>query len=382
MKICCIAHAADSGGGADRSFVATLDALAAHGLECAVVLPKDGPLVAEIARRRLPHAIVPHLPWLGVWWPPRRRVGRLLRNLRGARQIAQQVRRWGCDLVYTNSLQVPAGALAAALARRPHVWHIREFGIEDHGAMFEWGQTCALRAANALTHSFVVNSKAVAAKFARWIPPGKIHVVYQGVEVRDGPLPDGVAPAARFRCVLAGAIHEGKRQEDAVRAVAELARAGLDLELLLVGSGAYAPYFPVVQALVRELGVGDRVRFTGPVANAFPVMRSADVVLLCSRCEAFGRVTVEGMLAGKPVIGTRSGGTPELIRDGETGLLYDVGDVRALAAQIRRLYEQPGERGRIGAQARQWAEDRFTLRRYGDEMAALLRAAGGPVVSC
>lgn len=94
------------------------------------------------------------------------------------------------------------------------------------------------------------------------------------------------------------------------------------------------------------------------------LLRRADAILMCSKREAFGRVTVEGMLAGKPVIGANSGGTLELIQDGITGLLYTSGDPKALAEKIRYLYENPDTATHVGENAKAWAETSFTRDRY------------------
>ena len=103
-----------------------------------------------------------------------------------------------------------------------------------------------------------------------------------------------------------------------------------------------------------------------------PAIRAADVVLMCSRFESFGRVTVEAMLAGKPVIGAASGGTAELIQDGETGLLYEPGNHDELAMKIEYLFEHPEKRLQLGAAARVWATGRFAQQRYAREVHDLL----------
>jgi glycosyltransferase involved in cell wall biosynthesis len=101
-------------------------------------------------------------------------------------------------------------------------------------------------------------------------------------------------------------------------------------------------------------------------------MRRADVVLMCSRSEAFGRVTIEGMLAGKPVIGSRSGATPELIQDGVTGLIYEPRNYKQLAQKIEYLYANPEKTALMGQQAKEWAMATFGQARYGDDLIRLL----------
>jgi glycosyltransferase involved in cell wall biosynthesis len=88
-------------------------------------------------------------------------------------------------------------------------------------------------------------------------------------------------------------------------------------ELLLVGLGVESEYGQNLREFLEQHGLGDRVHMVGYSKHPLPLMQSADVVLVCARQEAFGRTTVEAMKLGKPVIGSRSGGTPELVQEGE-----------------------------------------------------------------
>jgi hypothetical protein len=78
------------------------------------------------------------------------------------------------------------------------------------------------------------------------------------------------------------------------------------------------------------------------------------------------------MLAGKPVIGSARGATAEIIQDGQTGLLYQWGNIRDLTKKIQFLHDNPKESMHIGGNAQQWAQDRFTQERYGREVLGLL----------
>jgi glycosyltransferase involved in cell wall biosynthesis len=96
---------------------------------------------------------------------------------------------------------------------------------------------------------------------------------------------------------------------------------------------------------------------------------------MCSDAEAFGRVTVEALKSGRPVIGTRSGGTPELICDGVNGFLFEPGNARQLAAALRRLASEPGLLERLSNNASVGTRDRFTLDGYVEEFVDVLSAA-------
>lgn len=372
MKVCFIAACSgtDMRGG-PRSLLETIDTQRQQGVECFVLVPASGRLIEELNSRGIPSAVIPYKGWIeGLNYPAWKRLRKLVWNVFMAVAIAFKIRQWQCDIVYTNTISMGVGAFAALLVGKPHVWHIREFIYEDHGQAFDFGRNFTLRLVNRLSQVCIVNSKAVAQKYEQSIAPSKLKVVYQAVNVTLGA--DLMPRTQNFRCIIVGALVEGKRQEDAIRAIASLVHAGLDIELDIVGEGYYRQY---LQAIVSENNLEKHVRFVGYVDNPFGLMQSADVVLVCSRCEAFGRVTVEAMRAGKPAIGTRSGGTPELIRDGFNGLLYNVADFQDLAEKIRYLYQHPEITKQMGENGRVWAAQQFSQERYGKEIYTLLKIA-------
>jgi glycosyltransferase involved in cell wall biosynthesis len=155
-----------------------------------------------------------------------------------------------------------------------------------------------------------------------------------------------------------------------------LVHTGVRVELLIVGDGD-PQYREYLENIATKNHIEQFIKFYGYADNPFPLMQSADVVLVCSKCEAFGRVTVEGMRAGKPIIGTRSGGTQELIRDGFNGLLYTAEDERELAQKIRYICDRPDLAKQMGENGQQWAAEQFTPARYGKEIYLLLKQLCG-----
>jgi glycosyltransferase involved in cell wall biosynthesis len=363
--------------GGERSLLETVEALRVRGVTCKVLVPGEGPLLDHLRDRGIESRILSYRWWVGpeggAMW---RRALRILRALAWTVPVYLRIRRWGTDLVYTNTLTVPVGAFAAALARCPHVWHIRELGHENNRLVFDLGERRALRIMDRLSAIFLVNSRCVAEKYLDAFGPRKIKIVHQAVRTDWGRVAVKVPPRSGFRCVTVGALSPRKRQEEAIEAVHRLRSEGLSPELLIIGEGD-RDYEVHLRRLVERYGLSETVLFLGKVDSAYPFIEDADVVVTCSRREAFGRVTVEAMLAGRPVIGARSGGTAELIRDGFNGFLYEAGDVGQLAARLRALIERPEEGRKIGAAAREWAAGRFTEERYGGEvMEALLGASG------
>ena len=176
--------------------------------------------------------------------------------------------------------------------------------------------------------------------------------------------------------MLVGRGAPGKGQHLALHALTLLSRAGLDLTLTLVGSGG-PRYDALLASIAARAGVADRVRLVGQVADPTPYVLGADVALVPSRAEAFGRVTVEAMKLGRPVVGAASGGTLELVQDNVTGLLHPPDDSGALADQVARLYHDRALLARLGARAREWATAAFTHEQYAADLTAVLFEAAG-----
>jgi len=129
--------------------------------------------------------------------------------------------------------------------------------------------------------------------------------------------------------------------------------------LRIVGDG---PDRPRLEGLVSSLGLGQQLEFTGLRDDVDDILRETDVFVHPAVWqEALGYTILEGMASGCAVIATRTGGIPELVRDGQEGLLVPPGDEAALETALRRLAEDPELRSRLGASARKRVTDQFTL---------------------
>ena len=380
MRVCFVSHSA-SKGGAELALLELLQGLIMEGVDCKVLVPKKGPLLAALDHLHIEWKIIGYPPWRVTrarrgWMP-----GRILRTVRAlwfAIPMSHIIAKWQCDLVCSNTVTVGAGALAARLARLPHLWHLHEFGYRDPNLLFDLGARRTANLMDRLSAIFIANSYAAVKDYARYINRDRMKVIYQAVTLRDeveSSPSNHAADKSCFTCVIIGSLHIAKGQDEAIRALAELVRRGVDAELLLVGGSGKRFRKALIQQAI-DLNLKQRVKFIGYVENPLPYIRIADVVLVCSRWEAFGRVTVEAMLVGKSIIGTaNSGGTAELIHDEETGLLYEAGNHVELADKIQRLYQLPGEGIRLGAAARIWATGRFTQQRYAREVINVLNEA-------
>jgi glycosyltransferase involved in cell wall biosynthesis len=376
MKICFISHT-EKLGGAERVLFETITILKSRGIDCYILLPKDGEFSQRLLTLGVPFDFVYNSSWV-TWNKPTvwMRVKAVAKIAIGILSTLKKVRRSRCDIVYSNTLSICNGAFAAAILRIPHVWHLHDFP-GYHGISFYFGRRFSLRMIGALSAICITVSKHLSEICAPYIDSSKLMTVYPAMRMVEMPAADGklVGKKARgrFQCVIVGGLVPTKRQEDAVRALGYLHRNRVDADLTIVGGGDLT-YRKALEEIAASDSVCDRVHFTGAVTDALPFMQESDVILVCSAQETFGRATIEGMLAGRPVVGARAAATPELIRDGVNGLLYTPGDSRDLGERIKMLYDDPVLAHGLAERGRTWARTFYTEERYAREILSVLTA--------
>jgi glycosyltransferase involved in cell wall biosynthesis len=283
------------------------------------------------------------------------------------RRLARTARDY--DLLYANSEKAfVVAALAGAVARRPVLWHLHDILSAAHFSAINIRAVVLL--ANAFSARVVANSEATAKAFiAAGGNASKVHVVYNGFD----PLPFAAVTEAEARTVreelgvreaplvgVFGRLHPWKGQHVAVDALARLT----GVHAIFVGDALFGEeaYVRAVQHRVRERGIEDRVHLLGFRADIPLLMRAVDVVLHPSVApEPFGRIIVEGMLAGRPVVAARAGGALEIVRHDMTGLLVAPGDDAVIADAVATLVADPSRRATMGHAGRERARQLFNI---------------------
>ncbi len=311
-----------------------------------------------------------------------------VRDLRAMLRLAQLIRRERPTILHTHTAKAGAvgriAALLAGSARPPIVVHT----FHGHVLRGYFGRIT--------TFGFRT--------LERWLARATTSLIAVSPEVRDDLVALHVAPASKFTVVRLGidlgrrvdnddaqrresrrqmGLHEDafvvgwvgrmtavKRTERVVDALQKLVERGVDAYAVLVGDG---PDRDRLERHAHELGVIKRCLFLGYQEDVAPFYDAIDVLLLPSINEGTPVSVIESLAAGRPVVATRVGGIPDVVRDGVDGFLVDSDDPDALAAPLAELAADPQRRARMGEAGRSRVVERYAVERLVDDVDTLYR---------
>jgi glycosyltransferase involved in cell wall biosynthesis len=325
-----------------------------------VILAEDGPLAPMLTAQGLSVEV------LGAGEASRRlskdrvRAGRVppaavAQSLLYTLRLARRLRRLNPDLVHTNSLKASVwGGMASRLAGVPVIFHLRDRLAKEYLPVHAvWLMRSACRW---LPVAVIANSHSTLATLGR---PSALRAVRRTVipdsVSRNGPAvrqtePRGSEP---LRVGIVGRLAPWKGQDVFLRAFAEAFPGGAEQAVIvggaLFGEDTFANRLP---RLVESLGLSGRVEFVGFTEDVNSQLTTFDVLVHASVIpEPFGQVVLEGMAAGLPVVAAGAGGPSEIIKHGLDGLLYEPGNVSALAGLLKALSDDPAWRRTLGLAA-------------------------------
>jgi glycosyltransferase involved in cell wall biosynthesis len=373
--------------GANLSMLSTAEALRQHhGIHPVFLVPANGPVLGRLEQQGFSFLVIQARGAVndGSRWSRAKALGRLAYNVRQARLAACQLRPLAVDLVYVNSLTNQMGLLLARLLQKPFVVHLREYGWEDYGFRHDF-DTSLLPCLLARSSQTICISSDLQQHHLSQFPstrPDRTAVIYNGIgsarefeeafRVRAQHLSS--TKSDRVEVGLVGYIAPTKGHETGLRAFAQLISQGLNMRLNVFGEGPDTEVHRL-KTLAHQLGVSDRVIFRGHMDDTEQIYSELHVLLMCSKREAMGRVTVEAMSRGVLVVGHSAGATQEIISHGMNGFLYEgFENADGLAkAMLDAMNPATGERIRI--RAHQDALKRFTTEINGQQIHAVIRDA-------
>jgi glycosyltransferase involved in cell wall biosynthesis len=359
--------------GAEHVWLGYLPALAAPGNAAHAFVSTNNPrLIRALEARRTPYtasaAFSPRM--IEVTLQPAALAAYARAFTRVRRELCAVIARERPDVLH--SLSFPA-CLYAALASRatgvPQVWH-------EHNIKRIHAVNTRLYRFVASTCAWIVGpSKAVTDNIGRaGVPPAKLVPLYNGIDLRDFAPDDARAAAVRAELGwptgvpvvgLFGQMLPHKGHRILIDAAAAIRARAPGTRFVFVGALENPPYEAELRQRIAAHGLTDVFTFTGWRSDVPHVMRAVDVLVVPTTSQEPAALSLmEGMAMGRPLVASRTGGTPELIVDGETGLLFPPGDGSAMAEHVVTLLHQPDLRQRMGAAGRSRMEHHFTVERH------------------
>lgn len=349
--------------GANRSMIGIIEYVKEWGVTPFVILPKHGPVEMTLSDDNIPFKIIPSAIWVNPGDPfPKNEVKRLTKwiiNILADIRVRSYCKKNKIELIHINTVSNPVGARYAYKKGIPLVWHIREMVEKDHNWKF-YNDKKTYEILNKASKVIAI-SNSVANRFAPFLKDN-MTVIYNGIKCKNNiAIKRNILGDSTVKVTCAGRILPEKGQMEALKAFCMIKKFTKENIILnLYGDVGDKKYYNEILEYTRENNLEDCVIIHGYCSNMNEIWSSADIAMVCSAAEAFGRVTVEAMMGGALVIGSDSAGTTELIEDMKTGLLYRQGDIDDLANKLSYALKHIDEMRDISERGQQYMVDNMT----------------------
>ena len=358
MKILFMASDNSHVSGAFRCMAELCGLLRERGVAAAVILPHYGSGAGLLTQKKIPYTYIESKDWGYELKKDHNLLERLKffialqQNHKAKRELMQLIRTYSVSLVHCNTTYTYIGAKAAKACGVPYVWHLRE-NMENQGYRI-FAKKKAMRllegSAQVIAVSQYIKNLRI---FKGW---EAIQVVYDAVEKEGASVNSReIFENKTIQMVIVGAITPFKGQKELIKACGILLKRNMtDFRLQIVGKGERS-FLEELKKEIESCHLEEKVVFTGTSSNVYELYEKSDIAFTCGAKEAYGRVTIEALLSGCFVIGIRAGATPELIKEGETGVLYEAGNPEELAEKIIQAAKNPELSRRIAKAGQEYA---------------------------
>ncbi len=343
MNIAVFYHDNDMYSGASRSMLSLMEDWKKEGNNVIVFLPKKGTMFQNIREKQFSVYEIPHFRTrincgrgmiyrgvskvLGV-------LSYLHLKLYVSMKISRIIDKENIEVLYSNTTATTVGYELKKKTGLPLVWHVREFGIADQNCEYVFGRKRLLNKLNC-ADLVVFISEAVKKAYMNGLTQPKQIVAYNDISSTFDSFVERKWNKKTLTALSVGSIIPGKGHKYVIDAVLELHKRGKNIALKIAGKGK--EYERELKDYLNQNDVDHIVEMLGQVDDMKQLRADCDIGIVASEMEAFGRVTIEGMLSGMVMIGSDSGGTSELIKEGKTGLLFKPGNVTSLVEKIELL---------------------------------------------
>jgi glycosyltransferase involved in cell wall biosynthesis len=348
-------HGIEAIGGAERDLIALLKTLDRHKWEPHVVCPGTGPFREQL------HTIA--VPTHALTLPPWRKPLAVFQRRSAIVRLEALVNQLDPAMIHVNDIWWVPHTVRAIASRTsnpvPIVAHVRQEIEPAKVGRYELDRVAAVIAISRQVEQSLI---------AGGVSVKNVRTVYSGIDISERQLTHDDQAIRQMIGLPNGAVLLGtvanlfprKGYEVMLQALPAILRAVPTVHYVIVGSDDHN-YADRLKSLAHELKVADRVHIVGFQDPVQPFLAALDLYVHPALMEGFGIAVVEAMAMGKAVVATTTGGLPEVVAQGETGLLVPPGDVESLAATVVSLLQDPVRREQMGRNGKARAQERFSL---------------------
>lgn len=362
MKVLYITHYNELYGANKSMLYLIEDMKSRYNIEPIVLCPGDGNLINELNRMSVKYYKVKNYRWMtgGKNNIIYNYIKRILNKVVLYQKAYFIIRKLNIDIVHSNSSVISIGNYLAKRLEIPHIWHLREFGESDYDLKYIYNLK-RVRKIFEQSDCLIAISSAIEEYYKKLAPNANIKLIYNGINNSDY-LKIAVQDVEKINFCCVGLINSNKNQMEIIKAVNYLVKKNISgFVVNIIGDGE-KKYINNINDYINKNNLERYVKFWGYRNDVKEILPKMQIGIIPSRNEAFGRVTVEYMMNGLPVIGSNAGGTTEIIKNNETGFLYPLGMIEELANCMEKYILNKELREKHAKQAIIDSNNRFSMK--------------------
>ena len=357
-----ISHSAGRHG-AEKSLTTLLKHIDRSRFNPIVILPENGPLEHQLNSINIEYYIIPMPRWVN--WEKKRifeKTRVTLEENKAVQSLITITQKYNIKLVYSNTIANRTGAKLAKKLDLPHIWHIREILYLNESLSSIYSIKKTLRIIENSSDYIIANSQETLRQFPT-ANTNKKTVIYNSIQNTNNNHTHRPIKKS-FRLIYVGVLLKLKNIETLLNAISIIKKNNslhTNLHLSIIGDG---PEENRLKQLSETLSISDNITFFGYSNEPKKLLDESHIFTFPSFGDSWGRVVVEAMLTGLPVIGANAGGIPEIITDGKNGFLASPKDPQDWADKIEWIYNHYDHALNIAQFAQEHARKTYTIENY------------------
>ena len=361
IKICYVLSTSDITGGANRSIIELLKSIDRNIIDPKVLIRRHGDIERVLNSLGIPYAFIPYANAVKIRSPIKDFLKMIMPHF-NLKAVEKYLKENDIDIVHNNSVPVRTGMEAAYHLGIPYICHIRERVREGLHTEF----------LNPKKHQNLINNATVIIAISDYIrkgyqlDEGRTIIINDGIDIETYCYEKTIMQRENIQMSIYGGLNSQKGQFIAIKAMELLQKRGYSNVYLNIVGDSETEYGQKAKDYVYENRINN-ISFKETIKDLHELRNSRsldDINLICSNAEGLGRVTIESMLSNSLTIAANAGATPEIIKDKETGLLYNVDDPESLEKTIRYALANKEQMRIIANQGKSYAIRHFDISQY------------------